>query len=1040
MKITQTAIKRGVTFAMIYLIAVGFGLFSLIRLKVDLYPKLEFPVLAIITQYTGVGPFDMETVVTKPVEETVASVENVKKVTSTSSQGLSLVMLEFEWGTDMDQAEIDVRNNLEFIKDVLPEDISSPMVFAFDPSTQPVLYLAVSSDLHGQAEIRRISEDDIEPRIERIPGVASAFTMGGMKREIRVLADPARMRAHNISIDQLTAALRANNLQQPSGWIEDPQQEFTIQTAGEYESVDQIENTNVAVYNDAVIRIKDVANVVDGFAEQRQKVWNNNKPAVMLMVQKQSDANTVSVCRNVTERLADIEKELPQGVEITTVIDLSTFINRSMSNLGNTAVQAVGLTFLVLLFFLRNLKSSLIVAVSIPVSMILTFAVMDQAGLTLNIISMAGLALAVGMLVDNSIVVLENIFRNREAGLDLKEAADKGASEVSMAITASTLTTLAVFVPVLFVPGLAGEMFNDMVVTIVFSLTVSLLVALSLVPLLASRFLTFKEKITKNTITGIEKQKWYAKLQSIYLGALKWSLAHRKTVLFSTFIILILSLIRMFTLGGEFMPENDMGFVAVAVDRSPGTSLEAMEKSMHEINSIILEDVPEVENVYANFGQGEGIMSLFSSRGSSEGDVTVRLKNLSDRDRSMFEIQDQLREKFKKLPDVTARFEDRGNSAMFGTGTDIALEIFGHDLSVAEALANQIKQAVETIDGVVDVEISIKESAPELKINLDRNRIADLGLSTAQIGQIVSTSILGTVATQFREGGDEYDIRVQLKKESRTNKEDVENILIMTPMGRQIPLRAIAHVEYSTAPKEIIREDQERMVSVNVDISGRDLSSVTKDVKNKLKTVPVPRDFRVEIGGTAEEQQESFMYLGLAMLVAILLTYMVMASQFESFLDPFIILITIPLSLIGVSMGLWLTGTSLSIMALIGIVMLVGIVVNNGIVLVDYINQLREIHGMELIEAILEAGRVRMRPVLMTALTTVLAMLPLGLGLGESGESWAPMARAVMGGLTMATILTLVIVPVLYAVFERFGIKVKAKREAKRKAKLARQM
>ncbi|GAB4373426.1 MAG: efflux RND transporter permease subunit [Calditrichia bacterium] len=1042
MRLSQIAIKRGVTFFMIYLIAVGFGLFSLSRLKVDLYPQLEFPVLAIITQYTGVGPYDIETVITRPIEEAVSSVENVKKVTSTSAQGLSLVMLEFEWGTDMDQAEIDVRNNLEYIKDVIPNDIDPPMVFAFDPSTQPILYMAVSSDLHGQAELRRISEQDIEPRIERIPGVASAFTMGGMKREIKVLADPARMRAHNVSIQQIVAALQMNNIQMPSGWIDDAMKEFTIQTAGEYTSIEQIENTNITVVGGTAVRIRDVATVVDGFAEQRQKVWNNNKPSVMLVVQKQSDANTVTVCRDVTSRIESIEAELPRGVHIDTIVDFSTFINRSISNLGNTALQAIALTFLVLLFFLRNTRSSLIVAVSIPVSMIVTFAVMDQAGLTLNIISMAGLALAVGMLVDNSIVVIESIFRHREEGEEPRKAADNGAREVSMAITASTLTTLAVFIPVLFVPGIAGELFNDMVVTIVFSLTISLVVALTLVPLLTSRFLMIRAGKTRNTwLTRLGNRIGQAltRLQEIYTVALKWSLAHRKTIIFSALGLFILSVIVVANLGGEFIPENDMGFISIAVDRTPGTSLEAMEKSMHQLNQIIMENVPEMEIVYSNFGQGEGIMALFSSRASSEGDITIRLKSLRERDRDIFQIQDALREKFKSLPDVEVRFEDRGNTAVFGGGSDIMVEIFGHDLEVAEALANQIQEKVKDIKGIVHVETSVKESAPELRINLDRLRISDLGLSTSQIGQAVSTSILGTVATRFREGGDEFDIRVQLTKEARVSKTDIENILLMTPTGRQIPLRSVATVEYTKAPKEITREDQERMVSVNIDISGRDLASVTRDVRRAIRQVPIPNDFRVEIGGTAEEQQESFRYLGIAFLVAVLLTYMVMASQFESYLDPFVILFTIPLSFIGVALGLLVTGTTLSVMALIGIVMLVGIVVNNGIVLVDYINQLRE-RGHELFEAIILGGQIRMRPVLMTALTTIMAMFPLSLGLGESGQSWAPMARAVMGGLTVATLLTLVVVPVIYTVVELLSEKIRAKLEARKKRRYGEDM
>lgn len=1029
MNITQTAIKRGVTFLMIYAIAIGFGLFSLARLNLDLYPQLEFPIIAIITQYTGVSPYDIETVVTRPMEEVVASVKNVKKVSSTSTQGLSIITLEFEWGTDMDQAKIDVRDNLDFVRDALPDDIVEPLIFAFDPSGQPILYLSVASVLHGQAELRRISEQEIEPRIERIPGVAAVFTMGGMRREIKVQADPARLRATRISIQQVSAALQMNNMQVPSGWIENTEQEFTLQTLGEYTNIEEIENTPVAMINGSVIRVKDVATVVDGFAEQRQKVWTNDKPAVILVIQKQSDANTVNVCRNVFEGIPEIEAALPRGVRIENFYDAATFINRSMSNLGNTAVQAVGLVFLVLLFFLRNFRSSVIVAITIPVSIVVTFAVMDQAGLTLNIISMAGLALAVGLLVDNSIVVLESIFRHREQGKEIREAAHVGAREVAMAITASTLTTLSVFIPVLFVPGIAGELFNEMVITICFSLAVSLLVALTLIPLLASRFLYLKAALQKKTGLSRLEDKisgWLEKLHDVYSRALRWALYHRKTVLFSATGLFILSVFVMANLGGEFMPESDMGFIAISVDRSPGTSMESMEKSAHRMNRFILENVPESEMVFANFGQGEGMYAMFSSRASSQGDVNIRLKPRAERDRNMFEIQDQLRERFKELPDVDARFEDRGAEAMFGSGGDIVVEIFGYDLSVSEAIANDVMKQVEGIDGIVHTETSVQELTPELQINLDRQRIADLGLNTAQVGGIISTSVLGSVVTRYREGGDEYDIRVQLIKEARTSKADVENILIPTPLGKQIPLRAVASVEYSKAPTEIIREDQERLVTVTMDVSGRDLSSVTGDVTDVLKQVSVPGDYRLEIGGVAEEQQESFMYLGMALLVAVILTYMVMASQFESLVDPLVIIFAIPLSFIGVALGLVVTGTTLSVMALVGMVMLVGIVVNNGIVLVDYINQLRE-RGKEMFDAIQEGGRIRLRPVLMTALTTILAMLPLALGLGESGENWAPMARSVMGGMTVGTILTLLVVPVIYVVVERIAEKVKAR-------------
>ena len=679
-------------------------------------------------------------------------------------------------------------------------------------------------------------------------------------------------------------------------------------------------------------------------------------------------------------------------------------------------------------------------ALSIPISMIVTFAVMDQAGLTLNMISMAGLALAVGLLVDNSIVVLESIFRHREMGKNAREAADVGSSEVAMAITASTLTTVSVFVPILFVPGIAGEMFNDMVVTICFSLVASLAVALTLVPLLASRILKIRDSQKKENIR-LQKLSdriggWIDGWRQFYLKRLDWSISHRKTVIWSTLAILILSLAILATRGGEFLPESDMGFVQMAIDRSAGTSLEAMEESVQILNDIVEEQVPEAEMVYTNFGQGEGMFAAFSASASNQGEVMVRLISRTQRSRNLEQVQNDLRDHVDKIPDLDVRFEDRGAEAFFGGGGDIAIELFGHDLEVAEALANEVVKRVENVEGVASTEISVQEAAPELRIQLDRERITDLGLSTAQVGRVISSSVLGNVVTRFREGGDEFDVRVQLKKDARENKADLENILVMTPMGRQVPLRSIATIDYGIAPTVIDREDQERKVSVAITVAGRDLRKTTVDVQKALRDVTIPNDFRMEIGGAAEDMMESFMYLGLAFLVAMVLTYMVMASQFESLMDPFIILFTIPLSLIGVSWMLFITGTTLSVMSLIGIIMLLGIIVNNGIVLVDYINQLRE-SGLSMMEAIHEAGSARMRPVIMTALTTILAMTPLAFGLGESGENWAPMARSVIGGLIIGTILTLVVVPVIYASIETGVAKRKAKKEAKRQKKLA---
>ncbi|NOZ60359.1 MAG: efflux RND transporter permease subunit [Calditrichaeota bacterium] len=1038
MRITTLAIKRGITFFMIYLIVIGFGLFSLARLKIDLFPDLTFPVIAIITQYTGVNPYDIENSVTRPIEETVSSVENVKKVSSTSKQGLSLVLLEFDWGTDMDQAEINTRKNIDFIRDYLPNEVRDPVVFAFDPSMQPIMYMAVQSSQYGMAELRRISERDIEPRMERIPGVANAFTAGGLSREIKILADPHQLQAHHFSIDYLINALRMNNMQIPSGWIENSDQEFTVQTVGEYKNLDEIRNTNIATIQGTPVRIRDVARVVDGFKEQRQREYIDGNPSVLLMVSKQSDANTVQVVKRIKSQLDNIQQSIPKGVEILNFWDQATFIQRSMSNLGSTALQAIGLAFLVLLFFLLNFRSSLIVAISIPVSMLVTFAVMDQAGLTLNMISMAGLALAVGMLVDNSIVVLENIFRRRQLGDSMEEAADKGGSEVSMAITASTLTTLAVFVPVLFVPGIAGELFKDMVITICFSLLSSLLVALTLVPLLASRFLDFRSKFesrnpsSKGFIARTKKgiNSFLVGLRNQYSRALKWSINHRKTVLISVTALFIVSIVILATRGGDFFPHSDQGFIVYQVKTAPGTNLDEMQKTMMKIAGVIKKEVPEAENIHIRFGQGEGITALFGGGASNLGEINVKLVRKRERSRSQKEIDAALKKKFADIPGAEIRYQEQGISQMFGEG-DIVVEIFGHDLTKSKKLAEQIQDLVKQVRGTEQVKISLEDAMPELRIELDRDRLADLGISAAQVSQTVSSNVLGTVASTYREGGEEYDIRVQLDKKYRKSKADLENILIVSPTGARVPLRSVAHVATGKAPTEITREDQERVVKVSMMVSGRDLRSVTRDVQKAMKKVVIPNDYRLEISGMAEEQQESFMYLGIAMLVAILLTYMVMASQFESLLDPFIILFTIPMSLIGVALFLLLTGTTLTVMALIGIIMLVGIVVNNGIVLVDYMNQLR-VKGKSLMEAVQEGGETRMRPVLMTALTTILAMVPLALGLGESGENWAPLARSVIGGLFMATFLTLFVVPVIYIIMENRSEKYRQKKLAKK--------
>jgi HAE1 family hydrophobic/amphiphilic exporter-1 len=648
---------------------------------------------------------------------------------------------------------------------------------------------------------------------------------------------------------------------------------------------------------------------------------------------------------------------------------------------------------------------------------------MYEMGLTLNIISMAGLALAIGMLVDNAIVVLENIYRHKDSGKEIRIASEDGTDEVAMAITTSTLTTLAIFVPILFVPGMAGELFTDMVVTIVVSLSASLLVALTLIPLLTSRFLSkenaYKSKNMRKMDNGLGN--FIAKMEDKYVRILDYFLGHKKVFLLGLVIVIIATVMVYPKMGGEFISNTDQSYMSITVERETSASLTSTDQTFKQVEQIIREEVPEAINIQTDFGTGTGIGAVFGTSSTNKGTIGIGLPDVKTRKRSVGQIEEALRKRFTKIAGAKITIS-QGDVMFSGTG-DIEIKIYGYDRNVALALGDKVAEVIGKVNGVVDVEKSYSQPKPEYQVRLDRDRISALGLSVYQVSSTIETDIKGTTATQFREGGQEYDVLVQLDESSRQSKGDLENLFITSMTGAQIPLKNVASIENGQASESITREDQERIISVSCSVRDRDLQSVTKDINEVLKKVPFPSDFRWEISGTAEEQQESFMYLGIAIIVAIFLVYMVMAAQFESLLDPFIIMFTIPLAMIGVVWAMVLTGTTMSVTGLIGCILLVGVVVNNGIVLVDYINQMREKHGMDLWVAILVSGKRRMRPVLMTALTTIFGMLPLALNLGSGAEIWIPLGRAVMGGMIFATIFTLILVPIIYLYFEQIALK-----------------
>ncbi len=1024
MILTKFSIRKQVTLSMIYAVVIFFSIFSFSQLKIDFFPDIQFPIAGIITNYTGLGSEDIENIVTRPLEEAVSSVKNIEKVNSQSFKGASIITLEFKYGTDMNQAEIDIRKNIDLIRDFLPPDASEPLVFVFDPSMSPIVFLNLSSQYLGPAELRRLSEEKIEPLLERVEGVAAVQTEGGLKRQINVNLNPTLLASYNLAPNDVANAIQFGSGLQPAGTIETVEKSYSLRVFSEYRTIDQIKNTIITMKGNVPVFVRDVGDVVDGFREATTEVRADFGEGVLIQIMKQSDANTVLTSNKIKEALPDIEERLPQGTRFSVIWDQADFITSSINNLRNTALIAFFLAFLVIYIFLRNWRGSIIMGISIPVSVIATFAVLFAANLTLNIISMAGLALAVGMLVDNSIVVLENIYRHREMGNSRSEAAMTGAGEVGMAITASTLTTISVFLPVLFVPNITGQLFKDMVLTITFSLVVSLLVALTLVPMMSSNILKLNQEYKRLRFRKLKEKLGdiLLRIQLTYVRNLKKAINYKKTVLASVAAMLIISIALAVVSGGEFLPKTDQGIMNIVIQSPSGDPIERTRVYAYELEDIIRSVVKpeEINSVSIFFGSREGIGAWGTT--SSTIEAFIRLTTKEERSRSQFEIQDLLRERLDKIPGITYIFQEGG---AFSTEKDIEVKVMGFDIEGAKSIANQLKEKMEKVDGLVDISLNTKETTPELQIHLNKDILNHYMLSTLQVASNISTAIQGKVVSRYRDQGDEFDIRVQFDKSYRNQKEALENIQIPIPTGQMIALKELAEIRDEESTPNIFRENQSRFVSVGCGLSGLDLSSAVEIVERIINETPIPSEYQVIIGGTAEDQQEAFYYLMLAFLAAVLLVYMIMASQFESFVDPLIIMSTVPLSVIGVFIFLFITGTKISVMALVGLVMLVGIAVNNGIVLVDYINQLKR-RGMELYEAVIAGCEARMRPVLMTAFTTILGMVPLAVEFGTGSETWSPLARAVIGGLTATTALTLIVIPILYIIFEKTGEKIKA--------------
>ena len=1021
--LSKIAVERPITLLMSTLIFVGFGIYGLQNLRLNLYPDVSFPTITVYTSYEGVAPEDIETLVTRPIEESVGSISGIRRIRSLSSQGASVVKLNFNWGTDLYEAENDVRKQLGFVERSIPDDAQSPLVFSYDPNQEPIVVLTLTSNARSPRDLRTYANQILEQRIERVNGIASVETSGGLERQINVTIDNEKMRLYDITIAEIAAKLAQENIQVPAGQLSEGNTIYSLRTIGEFKNIDQIRNTIITVREGQALLLKDIAVVDDGIAQPIGNVHIDGEDGVILNVYRQSDANVVSAATDVIESLDDIKRSLPQDVQIKVLTNKAEFIQQSIQNLLLTGIQAVILVVLILLAFLRSGRSALIIAISIPVSIITTFMVMDFADLSLNIISLSGLTLAVGMVVDDAVVVLENIFRFREDGADRKTASIMGAREVAVPVVVSTLTTLVVFLPILFVPGIAGFLFRDLALTISFSLSVSSLVALTLIPMMTSLF--FREEKTNFEATNklaVILSNLLEKLEDQYRFLLNRLIQRSGLVIFAALLLFGATLPIFYQLGGEFFPRVDENAFTLEVQREPGVNLFELERSIRQVESIIQQQVPEARLVVADYGDKEGVEGA-DNPGGYRGTIRVELVGQKERKRGQFEITQSLLGSLEQVPGV--QIKELIIDPLSPDGENgLMVQIFGYDPELKKELTEGVKERLSSIEGVVNLFSSSDQGRPELRLIMDRERISRVGMNTNQVASAVSDAVKGNVATSFVDQGVEFEVLVELDPKDKSETLDLSNIQIQTPAAGWMPLKNLARLERYTGPTNVMRINQERVTEITAELAGTDLKAASDQARLLLDQVDWPDGYRYELAGTAEEQAESFGFLLLAFAIAGILTYMVMASQFESLVEPFIIIFTIPLALTGVLLMLWATGTSISVTSMVGLILLTGIVVNNGIVMIDYIKILQA-RGMERSQAIVTGAVRRLRPILMTAFTTILSMVPLALEIGSGSETWSPMARTVIGGLTMSTLLMLFVVPCLYLIInsgvERLG-------------------
>lgn len=1033
MSIYNTAVNKPISTLMVFLAILVLGVFSYVQLPVDQYPKMDPPYITVMATYPGANASDIEENVTKILEDQLNSVDDLKELSSTSYDNLAVVSLEFEWEANLDEASNDVRDAVDKAMQNLPDDIDRPTIMRFNTSMMPILIYAVTAK-ESYPGLDKILDDKLVTRLNRVDGVASVTLAGAPQRVVYVEVDPNQMDAYNLTLEQIGNTILAENKDVPSGNVKMGLTDYTLRVEGEFDESDEIKNIVLGTRNDKTIFLHDVAKVRDTLKDITLEQTINRGRGGVLLVTKQTDANAVEIAKQVKKELAIAQKDLPTDINFEIIVDNSDFIVKSINNLQDSLMYALIFVVLVVFLFLGRWRATFIIALTIPISLIVAFIYLFATGESLNVISLSSLSIAIGMVVDDAIVVLENITKHIDRGSRPREAAKYGTNEVWLSVIVTTLVTVAVFFPLTLVTGMTGILFKQLGWIVCITVCTSTVTAISLTPMLCSQLLKLQNVEPDN-----KKFSFYhfvnvtlGKLDDWYESIVRWALVHKIFVISCMVGVFVGSCGMMKYIKTDFMPQNDQGSMSVYVKMQTGQRVEETKRIALEIDSVIRAEIPEITIINLSYGSEEeaSFASMMNSTGNNILNMRIRVIDVKERDRDVFQIADQLRDILKRFPDVLEYTVSTSSSSM--TSNTVDIEIMGHDFNMTSRLANEIANKARMIPGAEDIKISRDNDKPEMRVFLNKDKLAQHGLTTSEVGQALRNRIYGYRNSKFKEDGEEYDIIVRFEEKYRSSLTEIENILITDGKGEKVRLKELGEIKEYFSPPNIERKSKQRMLKVSITpAAGVAMGEIAVQAQKLIDGLEnVPQEVTMYIGGGYEDQQESFSSLLMLLLLSLMLVYIVMAAQFESFKMPFIIMLAIPFAFTGVILALLMTNTTLSVIAALGAIMLVGIVTKNGIVLIDFINLMRE-RGVRLYDAIAQACRSRLRPVLMTSFTTILGMVPMALSVGEGSETWRPMGIAVIGGMVFSTLITLLIVPVVYASMDRSGSRNKKKALAK---------